>query len=352
MTVSQDRSSDTAVETLKLAPLVSLLVVARNEEAAVKNLLEDIIQQDYPRERIELLLIDSASEDTTRQIFEDFAYQQHDFARVLLRDNPRKTLPCGLNIALNIYSGDIFLRIDAHARIPQNFVRQSVAVLESGQSACGGTRPVVLQEPTPWRETLLLAETAAFGSSPAAYRRQTKAREVSSVFHGAYRREVFESVGLYDERLRRTEDNDMSYRIRKAGYSIILDPSITSEQLMRSSFSQMLQQKAANGYWIGRTVFVSPGCLGLHHLVPLIFVLALIVGLVLGVLQNWLPLAALVGLYAVVDILLSARSVVQAPRKHLSMVLLPFIFLCIHVAYGAGTLVGLLRGPFGLKAKE
>jgi GT2 family glycosyltransferase len=331
-----------------LAPirLVSLVVIAYNEEQAIAGLLGDIVAQDYPHDKVELLFVDSASTDGTRTLLEEFARKEGSFANVRVLDNPARFLPQGCNVALRAYAGDVFVRVDAHARIPVDFIRRNVEVLESGESACGGVRPTVLQQPTPWREALLLAENSAFGSSPAAYRRGQERSVADSVFHGAYRREVFDTVGPYDERLLRTEDNDMSYRIRKAGFHIVLDPAIRSEQFVRSSLRRMVRQKEANGYWIGRMAYIQPGAISLFHLVPIAFVLALLAFLLVGLLLSWLPLIALAVLYLAADLGMAIRAILQAPGRTVALLALPFIFPLIHVSYGLGTIRGLIVGLF------
>jgi glycosyltransferase involved in cell wall biosynthesis len=326
--------------------LVSLVVVAHNEEEALGGLLEDIVGQDFPHAQIELLLIDSASTDRTRAVMEGFERSNTSFYRIRVFDNPERFLPHGCNIALKAYEGDAFVRIDAHARIPADFVRSVVAVLEDGEFVCGGSRPTVLKDPTPWRQALLLAENSAFGSSPASYRRAQERSLVSSVFHGAYRREVYDAVGGYDKRLLRTEDNDMSYRIRKAGFSIVFDPSINSRQFVRSSLRRMLKQKEANGYWIGRMAYIQPGAISAFHLVPLVFVLALLAAFLCGLLESWWPLAVLAGAYVLANLGMTARALVQSSERGIAMAALPFVFLAIHVSYGIGTLRGLIGGLF------
>ena len=115
-----------------------------------------------------------------------------------------------------------------------------------------------------------------FGSSAASYRRSEKKSYVKSVFHGAYKREVFDNVGGFDEQLGRTEDNEIHYRIRKAGYKICYSPDIISYQHTRSTLKGMLKQKYGNGYWVALTLKVCPGCLSFYHFVPLCFVIGII----------------------------------------------------------------------------
>ena len=106
------------------------------------------------------------------------------------------------------------------------------------------------------------------------------------MFHAAYRREVFEKVGLFNENLGRTEDNEMHYRIRKAGYRLCYDPQIHSWQYVRSSVPGMMKQKYGNGEWVARTLGVCPGCLSIYHFVPFAFVLAIIVTTILAAVKK------------------------------------------------------------------
>jgi len=330
------------------------VVVAYNETEYLPGLLEDIVAQDFIHNKIELLLVDSnngANVEQRRQM-EDFASGEHGFRRVVVLGNHKGYLPHGCNVALAAYEGDAFVRIDAHARIPADFIRRTVEVLEEGHDVCGGLRPVILKNPDGWGETLLAAEASAFGASPARYRREQQGSQVASVFHGAYRREVFAVVGNYDERLLRTEDNDLSQRIREAGYHIWMDPRICSQQYLRPNLKALLRQKTANGHWIGRTLWLKPKAVSLMHLVPLVFVLALLLGVVLGFALSWLPLLFLCGVYVLADLALSVVAIVGSEKARPQMLVLPLVFLAMHIGYGCGTIVGLVRGIFSRSSKE
>ena len=146
--------------------------------------------------------------------------------------------------------------------------------------------PNIIDKPTPFKETLLLAESSMFGSSIASYRNNPGKTYVKSLFHAAYRREVFEKVGLFNENLGRTEDNEMHYRIRQAGYRLCYDPQIHSWQYVRSSIPGMMKQKYGNGDWVARTLGVCPGCLSIYHFVPFAFVIAILVTSILVALKK------------------------------------------------------------------
>lgn len=325
--------------------LVSFFIIAYNAEEKIKTVLQDLTEQDYPHEEIEIILVDSQSTDQTKQVMQAFQQEQTSFYRVLVLDNPKKILPAGWNVALRECRGDVIVRVDAHCTIPSDFISANVKNFESGEKIVGGPRPSIIDAKSGWQRALLLAETSLFGSGIASYRHSEEKKYVSTLAHGAYAREVFETVGGYDERLARTEDNEMHFRMREAGYKLLFDPAVHSSHHARNSFSRMAKQKYGNGYWIGITTAVSPRCFSLYHYVPAAFVLSLIICAVAACLGfPWL-LAALLGLYfagAVGMTVLSARGKAFTPF----FLLLPALFFALHTCYGWGTLVGFARLPF------
>lgn len=344
---------------------ISVCVIAYNEEKAIGGILKDILEQDYSHENMELLLVDSASTDSTKSIMQEFAGENRRapdgvrFRSVRLLDNSKRILPCGWNVALAAYEGEAILKVDAHASIPKDFVSKNVAALMRGENIVGGRRPNIIEEDTDWRRTLLLAEESMFGAGIAPYRNNPGKCYVKSLFHAAYRRCVFDTVGGFNEQLARTEDNEIHYRMRKAGFCLLFDPDIVSYQHTRSSLPKMLRQKYANGYWIGLTAGVCPACLSIYHFVPFLFVLAVVLS-VPGIIVNallfpdflivgWLT-AMMWGMYGLLNLGMSVLSIVCAKGKRgFTCIALPILFLLLHFSYGIGTLVGFIRMPLWLK---
>lgn len=325
--------------------LVSFCVIAHNEENTLPSLFKDICMQDYPHKNMEIILIDSQSTDNTKFLMEDFAKSHNDFARIAICDNLKKIQAAGWNVAISNSKGDIIIRIDAHTHIPESFVTKNVNCLKNGEYISGGPRPSIAGQDTPWQHTLLLAEKSMFGSSIAAYRRKRNKTYVKSVFHGAYRREVFDKVGGFDERLGRTEDNEMHYRITKAGFKICYNPDIISYQHIRNNWRKMIKQKYENGYWIGLTLGICPRCFSLYHFVPLYFVLMLFLLAILFFKGIKYPIILLFIIYFCVDIIMSFLAIIKE-KKYWQYVMLPIIFLSLHLSYGVGTLWGIIKMPF------
>lgn len=326
---------------------VSVGVVAYNEGAVLNGILNCLAEQDYPHDQIEVILVDSASTDDTRARMEQYAArkEQLQFRRIVVLDNPKRKQAAGWNVVIGAAQEDILIRIDAHASIPEDFVRKNVELQEQGEMITGGPRPNIIEQPTPWKETLYLAESSMFGSSIAPYRRESGRRYVDSMFHAAYRRSIFDEVGGFNEDLGRTEDNELHYRIRKAGYRFCYDPDIISYQHIRNSFSAMVRQKYGNGYWIGKTVKICPGCLSIYHFVPFAFIIGILITTVLCFLHfPWLAYA-MWGLYGLLALVMTVTGIIgackQGKRFSISHLLLPILFLILHVTYGVGTLIGL-----------
>ncbi len=378
--------------------MVSVCIIARNEGKVIQSLFENMKSQDYSHKDMEIVLIDSMSTDNTKALMQQFAdeSEKNGFACVNVYENKKMIQSAGWNVAIEKAQGDIIIRVDAHTMIPSEFVRKSVACIESGECVCGGARPNIAVPRTKWTDVLLATESSMFGSGIAIYRRKKdkkryvecvcggarpniavprtkwtdvllatessmfgsgiaiyrrkkdKKRYVNSVFHGAYRKEVFEKVGGFNEKLGRTEDNEMHYRIREAGYRICYDPEIISYQHIRSTWRGMIKQKYSNGYWIGLTLGVCPKCLAVYHFIPFFFVLSLIVGVILGETVSWMPFLLL---FMVYGIFCMGNTVLMLlhHKNNLYFLFSPFIFLSLHVMYGLGTMVGIIRMPIWRK---
>lgn len=324
---------------------MSVCIVALNEEDYIGAVLQDVIKQTYPHEKIEVLLIDSMSTDKTKDIMMEFKKTRKDFERVEVLTNIKRKQASGWNVALVNYTGDVIVRIDAHAEIPCDFIEKNVAVIVSGEYVSGGKRPNIIKNDSEWGKMLLSAEQSMFGSSFASFRHSDDKAYVKSVFHGMYRREVFEKVGLFNEQLGRTEDNEIHYRVRQAGYKICYSPDIISYQYTRSSLKKMLKQKYGNGYWIALTLKVCPKCLSLYHFVPVLFVCGIILTTVMGMLGCWFPAAIMWGAYWLLAVAMTVASQKKGSvNKYIF--LMPFIFFLLHVSYGIGSAIGMVKLPF------
>ena len=323
--------------------IASVAIVALNEELYINRILNDILEQQYPKKQIEVLLIDSGSDDKTLEFMESFKTKYvNDFYGIQILKNVDRIQAAGWNVAIKNFKGDVLFRIDAHAHIPNNFVLENMKLQDSGEVVTGGPRYTLSDSKTLFSDFLLQAENSMFGSSIASYRRSTANTYVKSLFHGAYRRSVLEKVGLFNTSLGRTEDNEFHYRIRQKGYKLCYSGDIFSYQYIRSTFIKMLKQKYGNGYWIGRTFWICHKCLEKYHFVPLFFVLGIIFTTVLGFMGY--PILSMVMwmsyfLLCLIMMILTFYQNVFNPYYFM----LPIMFIGLHLSYGLGTLWGIMH---------
>lgn len=322
--------------------ILSVGIVAYNEEKYLPALLSDMVAQEYPHDQIELLLIDSNSTDNTEKIMQQFKESRSDFFAVKVLHNAKKIQAAGWNVAILNYTGDVLVRIDAHTKIPSDFTRKVMACIETGENVVGGVRPCIIEHETPWTNVLLQVENSLFGSSINTSRRSSQKQYVKTMFHAAYRRCVLDDVGLFNEKLLRTEDNEFHYRIREKGYQLYFDPDIVSYQYARNSFLRMIKQKYGNGFWIGLTAKICPKCLSLYHFIPLLFVCGIVFTTIFaafGITWMAILLWSLYLFFCLVNTVISGIN----NGFFFQSILMPVIFLTLHVSYGIGTLMGLMH---------
>ncbi|MEW6382239.1 MAG: glycosyltransferase family 2 protein [bacterium] len=326
-------------------PLVSFIIIARNASQHLPDSLSNIAAQDYPKDRIELLLVDGCSQDGSRRIMEEFAAVHPDL-RVIVLDNPGRILSCGWNVALAEAKGDIIIRVDAHSKIPTDFIKSNVHSMLKGECIVGG--PVISKmAKSLWENLLVTAERSKFGGAAAAFRNSGTSKHVDTLAYAAYKRTVFEKVGGYDERLVRNQDNEIHYRMKQAGFKFFFDPAIRSFHIPRSSLYGLLRQKYGNGLWIGLAMGIQPRCFGMRHFAPALFVGAMVLFFMVGILRSWVPLVLLSVLYSLAAVVFTVEAIAQSPLLVKPFcLLLPVIFLSMHGVYGIGTMIGFIRAPF------
>ena len=321
-------------------PFVSILIPIRNEAAYVERCLEAVIAQDYPREKMEILVADGMSDDGTREKLLPFLVS---YPQVSLLDNPEKFVAPGLNRLILMAKGDILIRVDGHCVISSNYVSRCVAhILEREVDGVGGPMRSIGEDLV--SEGIALAMSSKFGVGGSAFRTETdKTRLVDTVPFPAYTREIVQKVGLYDEELVRNQDDEYNYRIRKSGGQILLAADVQSEYYTRGTYGKLWRQYFQYGFWKVRVLQKHPRQMSLRQFVPPIFLLAVETAVLLTLIFSWgwAALACVTGLYLIAVVMASLLIAAKQGWRFLGVLLLAFA--TIHVAYGMGFWVGLFR---------
>ena len=333
---------------------MTLIMPVRNEAAYIERSLGAVLAQDYPAERMEIIVVDGASTDHTREIIQGF---QAIHANLQLIENPQKIVPVSLNAALRVAKGDVIVRVDGHCIIVPDYVSRCVKHLRSKRVDCVGG-PIDTVGESPGAQTIAVAMSSPFGVGGVPFRTiKDRALLVDSVAFPAYTRQAVEKAGFFDEELVRNQDDEYNYRLRKLGGKILLSPDIHSSYYSRTSLKSLWRQYFQYGYWKVRVMQKHPQQMALRQFIPPVFVLALVTALFLSMLYpfGWLSLAAVAGSYSLANLAASFLTAHRHGWGHL--ILLPLIFTILHLSYGCGFLVGLVKfanrwGDEGKTAKE
>ncbi len=319
---------------------VSVVVAVRNEASAIEACLAALAEQTYPCDLLEVLLVDGQSDDDTATRAAAFAARSG--LRLQSLSNPRRSAPAGFNRGIEAARGDVLIILGARARIDRDFVKASVRALErTGADAVGGTVTTVAGASGRLAGAIALAQRSPFGVGDAGYRYAEREGEVDTVNYGAYRREVFERIGFFDEAMQWVEDDEFNYRLRAAGGRLWLDPSIRVEYAARPTLRSLWRQRYLWGANKLRVAERHPAQMRPRHAVPALFVAGMAGGMLLwlrGGRWRW-PLWALSGSYGIAAIAATLR--LGARHKWPGETpMLPAAFLTMHLAYGSGTLAG------------
>ena len=323
-------------EAEKTMPAVSVVIPMRNEEEHIRRCLDSILEGDYPKEQMEILIVDGMSEDRSRDIVLAYA-DSHPLVRLL--DNPRRIASTALNMGIREATGEVVVRADAHSVYAPDYVRRCVELLrDTGADNVGGAQRAV---GTGWvSRGIAVGITTPFGTGGAKFRHAQESSWVPTVYLGAWRRSTLEALGGFNEAWVANEDYELNYRLRQAGGRILLSPDIRCWYYARPSLTAFAWQYVRYGFWKARTFLTHPGSLQRRQLAPPALVAGCLVSL--GLLPVSPILAGVVpALYLAANLTASVCTAWRRGWRYLP--LLPLVFAAIHLGWGAGFLAGLLR---------
>ena len=324
-------------------PMVSVIIPCHNEVDFIENTVRSILGNDYPTELVEILVVDGMSDDGTQDIAKRLASEN---SRVKLIDNSRKITPVAMNLGISQSHGDFIIVVSCHAEYASNYIDKCFEVINRTKADhIGGYMTTLPEKDTQIGRAIAAATTSPFGVGNSIFRLGGSEREVDTVPFGMYRREVFEKIGLYDERLVRNQDIELNIRLRKAGGRIIISPEIQLTYYNRSTFQGLWQQSFNNGLWNPYTVWLTGGGLCLRHFIPMLFVLGL-VGLSL-VAFLWSPVKWVLLSYILVYLSSAGFfSIKHSLRNQTSALLVLWSYIVLHIAYGLGSIWSVITIPF------
>jgi cellulose synthase/poly-beta-1,6-N-acetylglucosamine synthase-like glycosyltransferase len=315
-------------------PLVTIAVSCRDDEATIEPCIRSIQAQHWPFDSLEILVADGMSVDATREILGRLAKED---ARIRLIDNAARVQAAGLNECVRRARGDVIVRVDVHAEYAANFVERCVAALDrTGADNVGGVpRPMAKSF---FQRCVAAALRSPLGMGTARYGDPEQEGFVASVWPGAFRRSVFERVGMFDAGAVADEDAELDQRIVDAGGRVYVSRDIVSHFYPRESMRALARQSYRYGLGRARS-FVKHG--RLPSIRPAVPFLGLLGGMLLFV-----AAPATAGVLSIAAYALATGAEAVRVGRDEGVAALPVIwatFPVLHVAQGAGFGVGVVR---------
>ncbi|MDE5766902.1 MAG: glycosyltransferase family 2 protein, partial [Clostridia bacterium] len=262
-----------------MGDFVSVVMPILNEEKYIENCINSLLMQDYPADCMEWIFVDGCSTDRTLEILNEFYTKYPHLIKIL--NNPKRIVPCAMNIGIAASTGKYIIRLDAHAEYATDYISKCVECLNTVDADnVGGVAQTKSKGFTGNAIAKMLS--SKFGVGNSQFRTNGKSGYVDTVPFGAFRREVFSQYGGFDERLVRNEDNEINYRIRKNGGKVYLSDDINLTYYCRDSVKGISAMAKSNGTWNVITMKLCPGSMGIRHFIPFTFVLSIILLVLAG----------------------------------------------------------------------
>jgi len=316
----------TSMGELSVSPAISVILPVLNEEAHLAESVTAILSQDYIGS-FEIILALGPSHDQTNVIAEKLAARD---SRVKIVTNPSGKTAAGLNLAIAASESPVIVRVDGHAKIPDNYLSLAVSILrESGAVNVGGV--MAAEGVTKFEVAVSRAMRSPLGVGASRFHTGGNAGEVDTVYLGAFRREAINAVGGFDERYTRAQDWELNHRLRKNGGKIYFDPRLQVTYRPRPSIRKLAKQYFQYGRWRRVVSRSHPGTVNLRYLAPPFTLLGTFTSVFLGLLIHpyFLLPAAIYGVFLLTSSILIAKSARE-------FILLLAIIPTMHFAWGAG----------------
>lgn len=341
---------------MKELPKVTIIIPCRNEEKFIGKCLDSLIVQDYPKDKLEILVMNGMSADKTKEIAEKYG-REHSFIAggkpdilskltIKVLDNPNKTTPHALNIGLKNSTGELFMHMGAHATYQKDYISKSVKYLiEYDADNVGGILRTLPSINTLMAKAITLILSNKFGTGNSFFRiGSDKPIWADTVFGGCYKREMLVKVGGYNEKLTRSQDMELNMRLKKIGAKTLLAPDIIGSYYPKSTFNSFFKHNISDGIWAIYPLKFGAPIFSVRHLAPLAFILVLVITAILGGFFKiflWLLILELVVYFGTSKII----SIKIAKKEKRLVLIVPLMasFFARHFGYGIGSLIGLIK---------
>lgn len=319
---------------------VSIVIPCYNEKDHIIRCLDSIERQTYPKELITTFVCDGNSTDGTQQLVKSYCLKNHSFKLLI---NVQRTTPHALNLGIKNSTSDIIIILGAHSELHNEFVKKSVETFSIDENimCTGGILENVYENET--SKIIGHAMSSVFGVGNAHFRTGTRSGYVDTVAFGAYKKEIFDKVGLFNEELIRNQDDEFNYRVTSSGFKIYLNPEIKCRYYVRASYGKLFKQYYQYGYWKVYVNMLHKTVTTVRQLIPAAFVMYLFMLLMSSIINPFvfLLMSTLFAFYLTLALIFAFG---RDPNP-VSAIKIVFTFIILHIGYGLGYVKGIIDFP-------
>lgn len=329
-----------------MKPFVSVILPIYMEEKYIDKCIHSILDQDYPKDKLELIFVDGMSPDRTREIINSYS-QKYPFIHLL--DNPQKVVPYALNKGIKYSKGDVIVRLDGHCSYPTNYLSLLVGYLyELNADNVGGVWRTLPARDTTECYAIAIGSSHPFGVGGSEHKIGSKEiKQTDTVPFGCYKREVFDHIGMFDEELTRNQDDEFNARLTNYGGKIYIIPELVINYTSRDSMNKMRKMYYQYGLFkpLANKKLGAPATI--RQFFPGLFLAGLVVGGILSFFSKYILYAylAVLALYFGIGLYIGLMSAIKHKKPGL-ILYMPYTFLNIHLSYGIGYFTGLYKVIF------
>ena len=329
-------------ETVNRMLTVSIIVPCRNEESCIQASLESILNQDYPAEDFEVIVVDGMSEDGTRSILARIATETPTL-RII--DNRSRTTPCAMNRGIEAARGQYVAILGAHAEYARDYLRTCLDLLNEHPEVCCVGGPIQSVGIGPFGRAVASVMAHPVGVGNARHRYPAYEGYAEGACYPVFRKEVFDKVGLYDEALVRNQDDELNYRLARHGEKVFISPRARCRYFVRETPPGLFRQYFQYGYWRVAVLRKHRRPASLRQLVPPLFMSFMCAVAILGILlPGWWRLSAAVLPIVYGTTLLGVGVGNRGKDDWRVAFLFPIAAAIMHTAYAVGFVLGLFKG--------
>lgn len=310
---------------------LSVIIPCYNEEKYIVSLLNFLKQSQHQLH--EIIIMDGMSDDLTLKLAAPFL---QEIPILKICENPQRKVAFGLNKAIEMCSGDVIVRLDAHSKYSGDYFEKIIQTFENTDAdIVGGPTRTAFQ--SPFQEAVAYVFNTPLGMGDSSVHDVNYSGYTDSVTFGAWKKKIFETTGLFDTRLKRNQDDEFHYRARSFGFKIYQNSDIKLWYFPRSSWLSLFRQYFEYGLYKPLVLKKIKSGRSLRHIIPSAFVLYMLIFLTLV----WVDWRISIPMFLYISLMLFYT--LKSKGSLISKICIPTVYPAIHLGYGLGFILGIFR---------